>query len=99
MPTYITPLFGVIGLILASLLFFNIKKQSAGGGLAEKISLKIQNGAMVFMTREFKLISLFAIVLGGALFLFQEKAYGGPQTVAFFMGCLASSAAGFILDF
>ena len=96
MPAYFTPLFGVIGLILAALLFFNIKKQNAGGGKAEKISVQIQKGAMVFMTREFKLIALFAIVLGGALFLFQDRAYGGAQSVAFFMGCLASSAAGFI---
>ena len=96
MPEYLTPLFGVIGLILAAAIFFNIRKQNTGGGKAEKISLQIQKGAMVFMTREFKLISLFAIVLGGALFLFQEKAFGGPQTAAFFMGCLASSAAGFI---
>ena len=96
MPEYLTPLFGVIGLILAAIIFLNIKKQNAGGGKAEKISLQIQKGAMVFMTREFKLIALFSIVLGGALFLFQEKAFGAAQTVAFFMGCLASSAAGFI---
>jgi len=96
MPAYLTPLFGVLGLILAAVIFINIKKQNAGGGKAEKISLQIQRGAMVFMTREFKLISLFAIFLGGALFLFQDQAYGGAQTVAFFMGCIASSAAGFI---
>lgn len=96
MPSYITPLFGFIGLGLAAAMFFSIKKQSAGGGEAEKISIKIQNGAMVFMTREFKLIALFAIALGAALFLFQDPEYRGPQSLAFFMGCLASSAAGFI---
>ncbi|MFT6239707.1 MAG: K(+)-stimulated pyrophosphate-energized sodium pump [Paracoccaceae bacterium] len=96
MPVYLTPLFGLIGLFLAALIFLNIKKQSAGGGKAEKISVQIQNGAMVFMTREFKLIALFAIVLGAALFLFQKPEYRGPQSIAFFMGCLASSAAGYI---
>lgn len=96
MPPYLTPLFGIIGLGLAAAMFFSIKKQNAGGGLAEKISLQIQNGAMVFMTREFKLIALFAIALGAALFLFQDPEYRGPQSLAFFMGCLASSAAGFI---
>lgn len=96
MPYFLTPLFGVIGLILAAVIFFNIKKQNAGGGKAEKISQQIQNGAMVFMTREFKLIALFSIFLGGALFLFQNKEYGGAQSLAFFMGCIASSVAGFI---
>ncbi|QTN33508.1 sodium-translocating pyrophosphatase [Akkermansiaceae bacterium] len=96
MPTYLTPLAGLLGLCLAASLFFTIKKQSAGGGLAEAISLKIQRGAMVFMKREFMLIAAFSVMLGGALFLFQDKAYGGAQAVAFFMGCVASSAAGFI---
>jgi len=96
MPYFLTPLFGVIGLILAAVIFFNIKKQNTGGGKAEKISKQIQNGAMVFMTREFKLIALFSIFLGGALFLFQNKEYGGAQSLAFFMGCIASSVAGFI---
>ena len=93
---FITPLFGVIGLVLAAIIFFDIKKQNAGGGKAEKIAEKIHHGAMVFMSREFKLIALFAIALGLALFLFQKPAYRGPQSIAFFMGCLASSAAGYI---
>ena len=96
MQAIITPLFGVVGLVLAAIIFFDIKKQSAGGGKAEKIAEKIHHGAMVFMSREFKLIALFAIALGLALFLFQKPEYRGPQSIAFFMGCLASSAAGYI---
>ncbi len=96
MPSYLTPLAGILGLCLSAYLFFSIKKQSAGGGLAERISLKIQKGAMVFMKREFILIALFSVILGTALFLFQDKSFSGPQSIAFFMGCLASSAAGFI---
>ena len=96
MLSLITPLFGVIGLTIATFIFLSIKKQSAGGGKAEKISGQIERGAMVFMTREFKLIALFAVALGFALFLFQKPEYRGPQSLAFFMGCLASSAAGFI---
>ena len=96
MSPFLTPLFGVIGLALAGFIFLSIKKQSTGGGKAEKISGQIEKGAMVFMTREFKLIALFAIALGAALFLFQSPDYRGPQSLAFFMGCIASSAAGFI---
>jgi K(+)-stimulated pyrophosphate-energized sodium pump len=96
MPTYLTPLAGLLGLCLAGYLYLEIRMQSAGGGLAERISVKIQNGAMVFMKREFMLIAIFTAILGAALFLFQDKAYGAAQSAAFFMGCLASSAAGFI---
>jgi K(+)-stimulated pyrophosphate-energized sodium pump len=96
MPTYLTPLAGILGLCVSAWLYFLIKKQNAGGGLAEEISHKIRDGAMVFMKREFMLIALFAVILGAAVFLFQDRAYGNAQSVAFFMGCLASSAAGLI---
>jgi len=96
MPPYLTPLAGLLGLCLSAGIFFSIKKQSAGGGIAERISIKIQNGAMIFMKREFMHIALFSIILGAAVFVFQDKAFGAAQSAAFFMGCLASSAAGFI---
>lgn len=96
MPVYFPPLFGILGLALAAVIFFSIRKQSVGSGDTAKISEQIQRGAMVFMTREFKLIALFAIALGAALFLFQNPAYRRAQSLAFFMGCLASSIAGFI---
>lgn len=51
---------------------------------------------MIFMRREFILISLFALIIGMMLFVFQKEAYGKQQSLAFFLGCLASSFAGFV---
>lgn len=92
---YITPLVGIIGLIFAGLIYLSIVKKSGGDGKVKEIADKIATGAMVFMRRELILITLFALILGGALFFFQ-KDYGHEQALAFFFGCAASTAAGFI---
>ena len=95
-PPILTPLAGIVGLIIAFILLSRIVRQSGGEGKVAEIAEKIHRGAMVFMRREFLLISIFALIIGGALFLFQEKAYGKYQSLAFFLGALASSLAGFI---
>ena len=96
MPAIYTPILGIIGLVFAALILRNIISRDGGEGNVAKIAEKIHVGAMVFMKREFKLIAGFALVIGFALFFFQDPAYGKQQSLAFFLGCLASSAAGFI---
>ncbi|MDE0595350.1 MAG: sodium-translocating pyrophosphatase [Roseibacillus sp.] len=92
----ITPIAGVAGLVIAFVLLSRIVRLSGGDGKIAEIAEKIHRGAMVFMRREFFLISIFAIIIGGALFLFQPEAYGKQQSLAFFLGALSSSVAGFI---
>ena len=98
----ITPIAGVIGLALAFVLLNGINRRDGGEGRVAEIAEKIHRGAMVFMRREFLLISLFAIVIGLAIWLGQPlisenaKHYSGAQAIAFFLGALASSMAGFI---
>lgn len=92
----VTPLAGFAGLVIAFVLLSRIVKRSGGEGKVAEIAEKIHRGAMVFMRREFLLIAIFSIVIGGALFLFQPQYYGKQQALAFFMGALASSLSGFI---
>ena len=94
-PIY-TPAAGIVGLIIAFILLSRIVKRSGGEGQVAEIAEKIHRGAMVFMKREFLLISIFALVIGGALFFFQKHEYGKQQSLAFFLGALSSSIAGFI---
>lgn len=96
MPVLTTPILGIIGLCFAFLILRNIVSRDGGEGVVAGIAEKIHRGAMVFMKREFRLISVFALVIGLALFFFQDQSYAKPQAVAFFLGCLASSASGFI---
>ncbi|MBB80572.1 MAG: sodium-translocating pyrophosphatase [Roseibacillus sp.] len=95
-PPIFVPIAGVVGLIIAFILLARIVRYSGGEGKVAEIAEKIHRGAMVFMKREFLLISIFALVIGGALFFFQKQEYGREQSLAFFLGAIASSIAGFI---
>ncbi|MBQ65134.1 MAG: sodium-translocating pyrophosphatase [Euryarchaeota archaeon] len=95
-PPILVPIAGIVGLIIAFILLARIVRYSGGEGKVAKIAEKIHRGAMVFMKREFLLISIFALVIGGALFFFQKQEYGRQQSLAFFLGALSSSIAGFI---
>jgi K(+)-stimulated pyrophosphate-energized sodium pump len=94
--TIITPIAGIAGMIIAFVLLARIVKRPGGEGKIAEIAEKIHRGAMVFMRREFLLIAIFAGIIGGALFLFQKPEYGREQSLAFFLGALSSSLAGFI---
>lgn len=92
----ITPIAGLAGLGIAFLILATILKRPGGEGKVKEIADKIHKGAMVFMRREFVLISFFALVIGALLFFFQKDDYGKHQALAFFLGCLASSFSGFV---
>ena len=92
----ITPFAGLAGLVVAFLILATILKRPGGEGKVKEIADQIHKGAMIFMRREFVLISLFAIIIGGLLFFFQKAEYGKQQSLAFFLGCLASSFSGFV---
>ncbi len=87
----IIPLLGILGLVIAFLIYRKIAMQSGGEGKVAEIALEIHSGAMVFMRREIILIGAFAIVVGGLL-VFKDP----WESLAFFLGAIASSIAGFI---
>lgn len=91
-----TPIAGLAGLLIAFAILASILKRPGGEGKVKEIADQIQKGAMVFMRREFLLISLVAITIGALIFFFQVPEYGKLQALAFFLGCLASSFAGFV---
>lgn len=85
----LVPVLGVVGLAIAGGLFLRLLKQSGGSGLVASIGAEIHSGAMIFMRRELRLIGLFAVLVGGALW------FKDPwEAVAFFLGAGASSLAG-----
>jgi len=92
----LTPIAGIVGLVIAGVILAKIIKSPSGEGKVEDIAEKIHRGAMVFMKREFVLISIFAAVLATLLFFFQKGEYGKQQAFAFILGALASSFSGFV---
>ncbi|MBT5902240.1 MAG: sodium-translocating pyrophosphatase [Opitutaceae bacterium] len=85
----LVPLLGLVGLGVAGTLFFRLRRQSGGEGKVAEIGAQIHSGAMLFMSRELKLIAIFAVVVGGLL-IFKDP----WESMAFFLGAAASSMAG-----
>jgi K(+)-stimulated pyrophosphate-energized sodium pump len=88
----VTPTMGLIGLVIAGLVFLTILKSSGGTGKVAQIGDTIHHGAMTFMKREFVVLGAFAIVLGSVLGFAKD----GQEAIAFFAGAICSSIAGFI---
>ena len=82
----------LIGLILAYLLYLNIKKQSAGSEKMEKISEKIHSGAMTFLKAEYSRLAVFVVFVAVLLFF----GFSWKVSFAFFLGAACSALAGFI---
>src|SRR5660398_21189 len=63
MSIYLAPILGVVALIYVYIKAVAIKKESIGNKRMEEISTYIQEGAMAFLSREYKSLAVFAAVL------------------------------------
>ena len=90
--TVLAPIFGIGGLLIALVIYGYIKKQPAGTDLMIKISDQIQEGAMVFLKREYSIITIFIVIVFILLSVFINLWTG----TAFVSGGLCSMLAGFI---
>jgi K(+)-stimulated pyrophosphate-energized sodium pump len=88
----IPPLFGVIGMVVAFIIFGLVKRYDAGEEKIKKSADAIHTGAMVFMRREYTMLAMFA----GALLIILSISLGVETTIAFAIGALASAIAGWI---
>jgi len=90
---FITPLLGLGGLIVAFILYHIMIRHNHGDGVVKKIGDQIHLGAMVFMQREYKMLSMFAAVLLLGIFV---SPLGTNTAIAFVVGALSSATAGFL---
>jgi len=88
----IAPALGVLGLLIVVIIYQWITKQDGGSGAVKKIGEQIHIGAIVFMKREYKMLSIFALVLLVLLYIF----LGAASALCFVVGALTSATAGFI---
>ena len=88
----IAPALGVLGLLIVVIIYQWIKKQPGGSGAVEKIGEQIHIGAIVFMKREYQMLSMFALVLLVPLYFF----LGWESALCFVVGAVASATAGYI---
>ncbi len=85
------PLLGVIGMIVAIVIYGLVKRYDEGEPAIKKIADAIHNGAMVFMRREYTMLALFA---GALLVLLFVSGLGVETLWAFIAGALSSAGAG-----
>ena len=88
----IAPALGVLGLLIVFFIYQWIKKQPSGSGAVQKIGEQIHIGSIVFMKREYKMLSMFALVLLVLLYIF----LGPASALCFLVGAVASATAGYI---
>ena len=88
------PIFGVLGLICAAIVFALMARYSEGEEKVRKIAAAIHEGAMVFLHREYLMLALFAVPL--FLIIFFTPGLGWKTALSFAVGALSSAAAGYI---
>lgn len=99
--TYWAPLAGVAALLFAYYLTSRINSISPGNERMKEIAAAIHEGAMAFLFREYRTLSVFVIAVAALIFAAGIMTEGAeslqPQTaIAFIIGALCSVAAGYI---
>ncbi len=90
---WMVPLLGIVALIIGYVIYKNFMRFSPGEEQVAKLGDQIHRAAMTFMFRELKVMSIFTVVIG---LLVGISPLGWPTAIAFFVGAIASAAAGFI---
>lgn len=91
MLTMLSPYAGILGLILAMLIYASLKRQSAGSEIMQGISEQIYIGAMAFLRREYTVLAFFVAIVAILLGIFLAPA----TAFAFVSGAICSVLAGY----
>ncbi|MCZ6752865.1 MAG: sodium-translocating pyrophosphatase [Acidobacteria bacterium] len=88
----LTPYAGLFGLGIALVLYLLIVRQPAGTDRMREIADTIHAGAMAFLKREYSILALFVLLVGGLL----AWSLNVQTAICFFSGALCSVLAGVI---
>jgi K(+)-stimulated pyrophosphate-energized sodium pump len=84
------PWIGVLGMVVATITFFTVKKHSPGTEAMQQIAQRVYVGAMTFLKREYSIIAIFMVIVFAALAILLSVWTG----VAYLAGALSSMFAG-----
>jgi len=87
------PILGVVGLVIAFVIYTVMSRASDGDAKERGIAEQIHIGAMVFMHREYKLLLAFAAVLIVGILV---SPLGTNTAIAFVAGAVSSATAGYL---
>lgn len=86
------PILGGFGLYVAYRIYQMVKEYPGGDGPVAEIADAIHQGAMVFLKREYMVLSIFVAVVAVLLAI----SLGAGTTFAFLLGAVTSASAGYI---
>jgi K(+)-stimulated pyrophosphate-energized sodium pump len=86
------PILGVVGFLIAIVIYSIVKAQPVGNDNMKEISEAIHDGAMAFLSREYRVLALFIILV----FFLIVLGMGFQTALAFLGGALCSMTCGFI---
>lgn len=88
---YLVPVVGIIAIFFAFTLSARINKADDGTDRMREIASYIQEGAMAFLTREYKTLGIFVVVLFFVLWFLIDL----QTAICFLIGALFSAGAGY----
>ncbi len=88
----LAPILGVIGFIVAIVLYNRVKAQPVGSNKMKDISEEIHAGAMAFLAREYRVLAIFIAVV----FVIISIGMNFQTALAFLGGAICSMTCGFI---
>ncbi|MBI2075848.1 MAG: sodium-translocating pyrophosphatase [Candidatus Aenigmarchaeota archaeon] len=83
---------GFLSLIFSALFAFSVLRKPQGSGAMMRIARAIQEGARAFLNRQYKTVSLFAIIIAALLY----ATLGVATALSFVAGAFLSALAGYI---
>ncbi len=86
------PIFGVVGFVIALILYNVVKAQPVGNDTMREISEDIHKGAMAFLGREYRVLAIFIVIV----FILVLVAMGFQTALAYLGGSVCSMICGFI---
>lgn len=90
--TILAPVSGIIALVFAAILAAVIKKADPGSGKMVEIMGYIHEGAMAFLSREYKVLSIFIVILAAIIGIFLNS---WLTAICFVVGALFSIMSGY----
>jgi len=94
---YVIPFLGLLGLLYTLWKSAWVTKQDPGTPKMQKIASHIYNGAMAFLKAEYRVLSIFIVIVAILLAISGNTPDSSPLVaVSFFVGALCSALAGFI---
>ena len=86
------PIAGLIGLVIALILYLSVKRLASGSELMQSIAEQIQIGAMTFLKRQYLTLLFFVCIVAILLAFFLKW----QTAIAFIFGAVCSVLAGFL---